>query len=148
MRVRVYAGALLIAWSGALAVAQTQKVTTPEQFDKAMKPAGPALRGVGQALKAGNFADMKKELGTLKTAVLDTQTFWVHHKKDDAIKMNKEAVAKIEALEQALSAPAVDAGAAAAAMKEVGGACSACHKQYREQDAEGNYKMKAGTIPG
>ena len=30
-------------------------------------------------------------------------------------------------------------------MKEVGGTCSACHKQYREQDAEGNYKIKAGT---
>ena len=29
-------------------------------------------------------------------------------------------------------------------MKEVGGTCSACHKQYREQDAEGNYKIKAG----
>ena len=38
--------------------------------------------------------------------------------------------------------------AAATAMKEVGGTCSACHKQYREQDAEGNYKIKAGTIGG
>ena len=43
MRVGVYAGAMLIAWSGALAVAQ-MKVTTPEEYDKAMKPAGAAMR--------------------------------------------------------------------------------------------------------
>jgi cytochrome c556 len=148
MRVRVYAGAMLIAWSGALAVAQTQKVTTPEEYDKAMKPAGPALRAMGKALASGAYADVKKELATLKTAVVDTQSFWVHHKKDDAVKMNKDAIAKIEAFEQMIAAPTPDQAAAQAAMKEIGGACSACHKQYREQDAENNYKIKAGTIPG
>jgi cytochrome c556 len=147
MHVRVYAGALLIAWSGALALAQTT-VTTPEEYDKAMKPAGPAMRAMGKALASGAYADVKKELVTVKAAVVDTGSFWVHHKKDDAVKLNKDAIAKIEAFEKAISAPTPDQAAAAAALKEVGGACSACHKQYREQDAEGNYKIKAGTIPG
>jgi len=147
MRVGAYAGALLIVCSTALVVAQT-KVTTPEEFDKAMKPAGPAMRNIGKmAASGGAVADVKKELAVLKAALNDTQSFWVLHKKDDAVKMNKESLAKIEAFEAMLTGEKVEP-TAAATMKEVGGTCSACHKQYREQDAEGNYKIKAGTIGG
>jgi GTPase involved in cell partitioning and DNA repair len=147
MRVGVYAGAMLIAWSGALAVAQT-KVTTPEEFDKAMKPAGAAMRTIGKAFPSGAYADVRKELATLKTALVDTQSFWVLNKKDDAVKMNKESIAKIEAFEKLVATDPVDPAVAGPALKEIGGTCSACHKQYREQDAEGNYKIKAGTIGG
>jgi hypothetical protein len=147
MRVGVYAGAMLMACTTALVVAQT-KVTTPEEYDKAMKPAGAAMRTIGKALASGAYADVRKELPALKAAVADTQSFWVLHKKDDAIKMNKEALAKIEAFEKLVATDPVDAAVAAPALKEIGGACSACHKQYREQDAEGNYKIKAGTIGG
>ena len=147
MRVGVYAGAMLIALSGAIAIAQT-KVTTPEEFDKAMKPAGGAMRNVGKMVASGApAADVKKELAILKTALTDTQSFWVLNKKDDAVKMNKESIAKLEAFEASLTGEKVDP-ASAPVLKEVGGTCAACHKQYREQDAEGNYKIKAGTIGG
>jgi hypothetical protein len=123
-------------------------VSTPEEFDKAMKPAGRAMGAANKALKSGAFADVKKELPALKTALEETQSFWVLHKKDDAVKMNKESIAKLEAFEKLLATDPVDPAAAGAALREVGGTCSACHKQYREQDTEGNYKMKAGTIGG
>ena len=84
MRVGVYAGALLMACTTAIVVAQT-KVTTPEEFDKAMKPAGGAMRNVGKMVASGAaVADVKKEIAVLKTALADTQSFWVLHKKDDA----------------------------------------------------------------
>ena len=97
MRVRVYAGAMLIAWSGALAMAQTQKVTTPEQLSKVMKSAGSASRNVSKMTQSAAYADAKKELVTLRQAVLDSQSFWIEHKKDDALKMNKDALDKIDA---------------------------------------------------
>jgi cytochrome c556 len=149
MRVRVYVGALLVvAWSGALVVAQT-KVTTPEQLDKVMKSVGPAMRNMQKALKSDAFADAKKELATMRAGVLDSQSFWVEHKKEDAVKMNKESLAKIDALDKLLSGPADAAKTGwAEALKDVGGSCSACHKQYRAQDAENNYTLKPGTIGG
>jgi cytochrome c556 len=148
MRVRVYAGALLVvAWSGALAVAQTQKVTTPEQLDKVMKSAGPAMRNTQKALQSGAFADAKKELATVRAAVLDSQSFWIEHKKEDAVKLNKESLAKLDALDKLLG-ETPEAATAAAALKAVGGSCSACHKQFRAQDAENNYILKPGTIGG
>ena len=147
MRVGVYAGAMLMACSTVFVIAQT-KVTTPEEFDKAMKPAGRAMGAINKAFKSGAYADVRKELPALKTALVETQSFWVLQKKDDAVKMNKESIAKVEAFEKLVATDAVDAAAAAGAIKEMGGTCQACHKQYREQDAEGNYKMKAGAIGG
>jgi cytochrome c556 len=146
MRVRVYAGAILIAWSGALVMAQTQKVTTPEQLDKVMKSAGQASRNVNKMTQSAAYADAKKELATLRQAVLDSQSFWIEHKKDDAVKLNKDALEKIDAFDKMLSASTVDGPATIASMKEMGQACSACHKQYRAQDAENNYILKPGTI--
>jgi len=148
MRVRVYVGAMLVAWSGTLAIAQTQKVTTPEQLDKVMKTVGPAFRNSQKAIQSGAFADAKKELATARAGVLDSQSFWIEHKKDDAVNLNKTSLEKIDALDKLLSGATPDPAAAAAALKEVGGSCSACHKQYRAQDAENNYILKPGSVEG
>ena len=147
MRVRVIAPALVLAWSCAVGVAvmaQTQKVTTPEQLDKVMKAVQQANQPVGKAIASGAYADARKGLATVKENVAASRTFWVEHKKDDAVKLNEESVGKIEALEKLLSAPTVDGAAAAAAMKEVGGSCRACHQKYRATDAENNYILKPG----
>jgi cytochrome c556 len=148
MRVRVYAAAMLIAWSGALAIAQGQKITTPEQLDKVMKAVGTASRNMGKMTQSGAYADAKKELATMRQGVLDSQSFWVEHKKDDAVQMNKDSLAKIDAFEKLISAPTVDGPTAVAALKEIGPTCSACHKQYRVQDADNNYMLKPGVIGG
>jgi cytochrome c556 len=147
MRVRVIAPALVLAWSCAVGVAvmaQTQKVTTPEQLDKVMKAVQQANQPVGKAIASGAYADARKGLAAVKENVAASRTFWVEHKKDDAVKLNEESVGKIEALEKLLSAPTVDGAAAAAAMKEVGGSCRACHQKYRATDAENNYILKPG----
>jgi cytochrome c556 len=146
LRFRLYAAAALVAWSGALVVAQ--KVTTPEELDKVMKKAGPAMQAANKALQSGAYADVKTQLATLKQAINDSREFWVTQKKEDALKFNKETVAKIEAVEQLVSAGTVDAAAATAALKEIGGACRSCHEPYRARDAENNYIIKPGSLGG
>jgi cytochrome c556 len=148
MRIRVYASALVLAWSGAVIVAQTQKVTTPEQLDKVMKQVQEANRPVGKALASGAYADVRKGLAAVKENVLISQSFWVEHKKDDAVKMNKDTLAKIEALEKLIATDTVDTAAATVALKEVGASCRACHQQYRATDAENNFILKPGSIAG
>ena len=64
---------------------------------------------------------------------MDAENFWVCNKKDDAIAFSKDSIAKVTALEQALSAPAPDQQAALAALKAAGGTCGACHKTYRSR---------------
>jgi cytochrome c556 len=147
----MFAAALVVAWSCAVGVAvlaQGQKVTTPEQLDKVMKAVQEANRPVAKAIVSGAYADAKKGLATVKENVIVSRSFWIEHKKDDAVKLNEEAVAKIEALEKLLSAEPVDQAAAQAAMKEVGASCRACHQKYRATDAENNYILKPGSIGG
>jgi cytochrome c556 len=146
MRLRVYASALALAWSGAVIMAQSPKVTTPEQLDKVMKQVQQAQQATGKAIKSGAYADARKSLATVKENVLLSQSFWIEHKKDDAVNMNKDTLSKIDLLEKAIASDTADATVAATALQEVGASCRACHKQYRATDAENNFILKPGSV--
>ncbi len=146
MRHFVVTAAALCVALGSIVVAQ-QKVSTVGELDAVMKKAG-GFRQVDKAIQSKNAADAKSQLATVRQAVLDSQSFWITHKKNDALKMNKEALAKIDALEKVLSAGTLDLAAATAAFKETGGACRACHQQYRVEDANNQYMLKPGAVAG
>ena len=148
MQFKSCVAALLVVGAGALAFAQT-KVTTPDDLDKTMKKVGPALQAANKALASGAPAEASKQLAIIKQAIIDSREFWVTHKKDDAIEANKLTVEKIEGVEKLLAAPAPDAQAVQAALKQdVGGACRQCHEKYRVRDAENNWVLKPGSIGG
>ncbi len=134
----------IIALAGSVALAQ--KVTSPAELDAVMKKIGPAQGATAKALQAGDFAAAKASVAIVKQALMDAENFWVANKKDDAIAFSKDAVAKATAVEQLLNAATPDAQAILAAQKTAGGACGACHKTYREQDANMQYQLKAGTL--
>jgi cytochrome c556 len=123
-----------------------QKVVTPEDLDKTMKKIAPAQTAAAKAIQSMSWADAKAQIAIVKQSLHDTEPFWVAHKKDDAVKMLKDSVAKITAVEEAVSAPMPDQQAALAAFKQVGATCAACHKQYREQDENQQYRLKTGAI--
>ena len=149
MRFRGSVVALMLMWVGfvAVGVAQT-KVTTVEELDKTMKKVGPASRAVPKAIASGNLAEAKTQLEIMRQGLTDAENFWVLNKKDDAVKFNKDAVAKIEEYIKAVSATPSDAEAITAAGRAVMPTCGGCHKVYRAQDAEQNYILKPGSIGG
>jgi cytochrome c556 len=136
--------ALIVACAGTIALAQ--KVTTPDELDKAMKRIAPAQGAANKAIQSMAWGDAKSQIAVVKQSLADTESFWAANKKDDAVKMLKDSIAKVTAVEAAVSAPTPDQQAVLAAFKQVGGTCAACHKQYREQDENMNYRLKAGTI--
>ena len=143
-RLLMYTTALLVALAGTVAVAQ--KVTTPAELDATMKRVGAAQGAVAKAIKSEAYADAKTQVATVKAALMDAENFWVTNKKDDAIKLSKEAIAKVTAVETALSAATVDQQAAFAAFKEVGATCAGCHKQFRVQNEDKTYSLAPGAI--
>ena len=130
----------------ATAVVVAQKVTTPEELDKAMKRIAPAQAATNKAIQSSSWADAKAQVAIVKQTLMDTESFWTANKKDDAVAMLKDSIAKVTAVEQALNAPTPDQQAVLAAFKQVGATCAGCHKQYREQDANQQYQLKAGSI--
>jgi hypothetical protein len=146
VRFRVYAGALLFAWFAV--VVGAQKVSTPEELDKVMKKAGKANQAAQKALGSGAFADVRTEMATVREAVLDSQNFWIEHKRDDAVKFNKDALAKIDEFQKTVATDKVDAATAKAALTAVGAACRSCHRVYRTTDADDNFILKPGSLEG
>ena len=140
-RFTTYVIAVIIAGSAAVAA---QKAQTPEDLDKAMKKIGPANGAMNKAIKSMAWADAKKQLDVVQEALDDAHNFWVVKKKDDAMKMSKDALAKAEALDDLLGKSAADSVAITAAAKEFASSCLGCHKQYREQDANQLYILKPG----
>jgi hypothetical protein len=75
------------------------------------------------------------------------QGFWADKKKDDAVAIVKDGLTRLDALDKTLGAATVDQTAAQGAAKEFGGStCGACHKLYREGDAQSGFKFKPGVI--
>jgi cytochrome c556 len=146
--VKVYAAAMLCAWSAAIVGAQAPKVTTPEELDKVMKKAGPAMQAVGKAIPANQIAEARTQIAIVRQVVQDSQQFWIEHKKEDALKFNKETLAKLDDFEKLIATDTVDTAAAAASIKAVGAACRQCHQAYRATDADNNFILKPGSIGG
>ena len=143
-RLLTYTTALIVALAGTVAVAQ--KATNAGEFQATMKRVSAANAGVGKGIKSEAYADAKTAAAELKAALTDAENLWVVAKKDDAVKMSKDAIAKVTALETILSAGTVDQQAAFAAAKEVGGTCAACHKEYRVQNEDKTYAIKPGVL--
>jgi cytochrome c556 len=149
VRVTAFAAGLLLAASGVVVGAQAgAKVSTPEELDKVMKKTQQSMQAAQKSMRSGDYAGATTQLAAVREAVEESQTFWVVHKKDDAVKMNKDVLAKLDALMPIVSAATVDGGQADAALKEVGAACRSCHQEYRQRDADNNFILKPGSIGG
>ena len=140
-RFTTYMIAVLLAASSAFAA---QKAQTAEDLDKAMKKIGPANGAMNKAIRSMAWADAKRQAAIVEETLADAHNFWVVKKKDDAVKMSSDSMAKIKAVRAALDKPSPDSTAVTAAAKEFASSCLGCHKAYREQDANQQFVLKSG----
>jgi cytochrome c556 len=141
-----------LTWTAALLVVLAVGVTaqaklTLEEHATLMKANGQAFGGMNKAIGSAAYADAKTQLATLRKNYMTLQGFWTERKKDDAVAIVKDGLSQLDALDKLLSAPTVDQMAAQAAAKQFqGNTCGACHKLYREGDAQNGFKFKAGVL--
>jgi len=146
-RFTICLAAALIALAGAAAIAQG-KITTLEEHAKLMKSNAQANGALNKAVGSGSFADARMQVTTLQQNLMTLQTFWMEKKNADAVKVVKEGLGRLEALDKMLAAAAPDQVAAQAAAKEFGGmTCGACHKMLREGDAQTGFRFQAAANP-
>ena len=136
---------LTFAVAGSVVVL-AEKAKTAEDLDKAMKKVGTTQQTINKAIQAMAYADAKKQAEIVKTTLTDAENFWKLNKKDDAVKFSQDTLAKIDALEKALSDKAPDNAKVSAAYKEAAASCTGCHRVYRGTDANNQFIIKPGTI--
>jgi cytochrome c556 len=147
---RPIAFALLGFWTLTAAAAAQQSsypIYTQDDFVKTMKSVGQNFGAINTAIAANDFEEAKGRVVRSREQLATTVTFWRKNKKEDAVKMWRAAITKMDELDTALSAENVDKDAASALVKQVGAACAACHAQYREQDPTTKaYRLKPGSV--
>ena len=142
------ATALLLAAGGASTKAQAPAkqypIFTTEHFVSAMKTMGQALAAANTSIARSEFEDSKAYVAISRDRLATTITFWRDRKKDDAVKMLRATLSRLDDLDAALSAEKVDAARVATSSTQVSTACEACHAVYREQDpVTKTYRLKA-----
>ena len=141
------AASLVLIAAGALAQAPA-KIATLQDHAALMKSNAQAVGALNKALGSGAFADARPQVAALRTNFMTLRTFWTEHKNETALKVVGEGLTRLDAMDKLLSAAAPDQMAAQAAAKEFGGAtCAACHKQFREGDAQTGFKFREGMSP-
>jgi len=136
----------LVAVLGVAVMAQA-KLTTAEEYAAAMKSNAQAVGAMNKAIGSSAYADARTQIVTLRQNYMALQGFWMDKKKDDAVAIVKDGLSRLDALDKTLSVPTIDQMAAQAAVKEFGGnTCGACHKLYREGDAQTGFRFKPGVL--
>ena len=145
-RFTICLAAALIALAGA-AIAQG-KIATLADHVALMKSNAQANGGLNKAVGSGDFGGARMQVTTLRQNLTTLQTFWMEKKNADAVKVVKEGLGRLDALDKMLGAVAPDQVAAQAAAKEFGGGtCGACHKMLREGDAQTGFRFQAAANP-
>jgi mono/diheme cytochrome c family protein len=137
---------LLLSLAGSV-VLGAQATLSIEDHPKIMKANAQAAGAMNKAIGSGAYADARKEVATLRQNFTSLQAFWMDRKKDDAVAIVKDGLARLDTLDKLLAAPTVDQMAAQAGAKEfAGNTCGACHKLYREGDAQTGFRFKPGVL--
>ncbi len=134
-----------VVMGAALIAQKPYPVFTYDDFTNAMKALGRNFAAVNSLISKNDFDGAKSQLARSRELLATTITFWRDRKKDDAVKMLRDELAKFDELDAALSAEKVDPARVNSIVKQAGAACQTCHAAYREQDPQSKgYQLKAG----
>jgi len=135
-----------IAGAGQSAVGRRYPVFEPSHLETAMKGTGKSFLRAGESLAQDDPKTAKLQYLHAREQLAPTMTFWRQRKKDDAVKLLRGALAKLDDLDTALSTDRADLAAVKALAAAAGAACQACHSVYREQDpATKEFRLKPGS---
>ena len=141
--------AIVMAVGGVIAAAQeaaSYPVFTQAKFVSAMKAAGLNSAAANHSLEGRDYEAAKAQLIRSREQIATTISFWRDRKNPDGVNLVRAAVRSLDAADIALSKETVDPATVNALVKDVGAACEACHRAFREQDpATKAYRFKPGV---
>jgi hypothetical protein len=137
---------MMAAGLAAPAADKPYPIYTADNFTNSMKLCGRNFGAVSAAVSGKDFDTAKAQLVRTRELLAVTITFWRDRNKD-AIKILRDTLTEIDALDTTLSAETVDAANANAITGRISSNCQACHAVYRVQDLETkSYRFKPGLV--
>ena len=114
-----------------------------EDYDGAMKSIRGAMGAVRGQMSEQDAAGLGATGATFIEGFTKAQAYWQAREEDQAIELATAALMASQRFQEAGAAGNFEA--ARAAIGDLRGTCMACYQQYRERDADGNYRIKSGS---
>src|SRR5205807_3904182 len=111
-----------------------------EALDAVMKRISPAFTAVRLAIDASNADSARQGAVVLNQAFAEVDAFWTRQARADAVSWAQTARLQAEAIER--RAAAGEWEAAKTSVGTLGQQCQACHAAYRDQFADGAFRLK------
>jgi cytochrome c556 len=142
------ASLVVLAVAGpAIAQKNPYRTYTEEKFVQNMQTAGRNYGAVTDMLAKRDYESAKAQLSRAREQLAITVTFWRDRKKDDAVRLLREALDRTDDLDVVLSEETLNPAAISAASQRLAAACQACHAVYRTQDPVTKaYRLKPGSV--
>jgi len=138
---------VLASGTGAIAQKNPYRNYTEEKFIENMQTAGRNYAAVTDLLAKSEYDPAKAQLTRAREQLAITITFWRDKKKDDAVKLLRDALLRMDDLDAALSTETIQSSEINAASQRVSVACEACHALYRDQNpTTKSYRIKPGSV--
>ncbi|MBP99420.1 MAG: hypothetical protein CL477_01935 [Acidobacteria bacterium] len=132
---------VLLTASGLVAGAR-QSVPTEEEYGALMTEIRFTVGDTVQHVDSRYWPELGEDLGKLFPMFEQVEAFWTARGADDAVGFAGEALAALNALDEAGAAMSVPA--ARAAITTLRGTCGPCHDAHREETADG-FRIKPGS---
>jgi len=134
---------MVVTCGAAIAQKNPYRNYTEEKFVQNMQTAGRNYAAVTDLLARNDYESAKAQLTRAGEQLAITVTFWRERKKNDALKLLKDALDGTDDLDAALSAESVEPSVIRSTSQRLASACEACHAVYRDQDpSTRTFRMK------
>jgi hypothetical protein len=138
---------LLTAAGSGLAQKNPYLNYTEEKFVQNMQTAGRNYAAVAEMLAKKDYESAKPQLTRAREQLAITITFWRDKKKDDAVRLLREALNRTDDLDAALSQEVLNPSTIETASQKLNAACQACHAVYRTKDPVTQaYRLNVETV--
>lgn len=142
MKTRKLLAVTLLAVVVAVPAWALQQVSA-EDYDGAMKTIRATQQGVRDHLEAQSAGDLGTDGAAFVEQFTKVDAYWKGRNETAAMELAAKALAAARQFQEAGAAGNFDA--AGTAFGELRRTCTPCHDQYRERDADGNWRIKMGS---
>ena len=114
-----------------------------EDYDGAMKSIRAATGAVREQMSGEDAAGLGASGEAIVGAFTTAKAYWTARNEEPAMELAAKALAAAQQFQEAGAAGNFDA--ARTAFGEIRSTCMACHSDYRERDADGDWQIKSGS---
>ena len=125
-------------------LSQVPEIVDESGFDAAMKDVGKTFGAVRESIEAREGEQTAAGAEHLVEIFTGVKTFLEAHGADGAANIAEDARQAASDLKAAVDNQ--DFSSIADIRNRIGGTCQACHTEYREENPDGGYRIKAGVI--